>query len=188
MAKRRTKADSKAAKQLQAPAKAKPKPTKAKTLTKLRNELDFWFSRYIRAKYANEDGTVECFTCKRRYLVGNAQAGHFASRRHMATRWDEDNVRPQCYGCNITNQGQQWLFGRYLDGERAGKAEEVMQRSQSRTRNEVGAMRMAVAHYKAQANHFSDLMGLHWHRKASSGKDGKRTAKGTGTRSQDEEV
>ena len=166
--KKSTRADSKASKQLNARPKPSPKTSKAKTLTKLRDELDYWFSRYIRAKYADTDGTVECYTCKRRYLVGKAQAGHFASRRHMATRWDEDNVRPQCYGCNITNQGQQWLFGRYLDNERPGKAEEVMQRAQSSKRNEVGAMRAAVEYYRAAADHYTTTKGLTFRKDAAS--------------------
>ena len=85
----------------------------------------------------------------------------------MATRWDEDNVRPQCYGCNITNQGQQWLFGRYLDCERAGKAEEVMCRSQAKHRNEPAAMRAAVEHYRAEADRLCTLKGLTYQRKES---------------------
>ena len=174
MAKRSTKADSKASKQLQAKPKPRQRPSKAKTLTKLRNELDYWFSRYIRAKYAGEDNYVECFTCKRMYLVGVAQAGHFASRRHMATRWDEDNVRPQCYGCNITNQGQQWLFGRYLDRERAGKAEEVMHRAKAKHRNEPAAMRAAVEHYRAEADRLCTLKGITFKRKESV-REGRQT-------------
>ena len=86
----------------------------------------------------------------------------------MATRWDEDNVRPQCYGCNITNQGQQWLFGRYLDCERAGKAEEVMRRAQAKHRNEPAAMRAAVEHYRAEADRLTTTKALSFKRKESS--------------------
>jgi hypothetical protein len=28
-------------------------------------------------------------------------AGHFISRRHYSTRWDETNVHSQCAGCNL---------------------------------------------------------------------------------------
>jgi hypothetical protein len=39
------------------------------------------------------------------------------SRRHYSTRWDEDNVQVQCYGCNVMNQGQQFLYSKYLGEE-----------------------------------------------------------------------
>ena len=47
-------------------------------------------------------------------------AGHFQSRRHLATRWDELNVQVQCPRCNLFNQGEQYTFGRLLDA-RLGK-------------------------------------------------------------------
>ena len=37
------------------------------------------------------------------------------SRRHYSTRWDEENVYPQCYGCNVMQQGQQYLFSKFID-------------------------------------------------------------------------
>ena len=45
------------------------------------------------------------------------QAGHFRSRRHYATRWNELNVQVQCYGCNVGKQGEQYKFGVRLDEE-----------------------------------------------------------------------
>ena len=42
-------------------------------------------------------------------------AGHFQSRRHLSTRWDEINVQNQCPKCNLFSQGEQFKFGLYLD-------------------------------------------------------------------------
>ena len=134
--------DSKATRQLN---KEPRKPiARKRTLTQLKNELDKVFSRYIRAKHADSRGVVRCVTCDREYLVGDAQAGHFASRRHMATRWDEDNVWPQCYSCNITDQGRQWRFGQALDREQPGRAAEVMAKAMSRTKNSANALQAAI--------------------------------------------
>ena len=33
-----------------------------KTISKLKKELDTWFSLYIRLKYSNEYGMVQCYT------------------------------------------------------------------------------------------------------------------------------
>lgn len=45
------------------------------------------------------------------------------SRARYATRWDEENCRPQCYGCNVMQQGQQFIFAKNLDKESVGKAD-----------------------------------------------------------------
>ncbi len=90
-------------------AKVAKKPLR-KNLIK---ELDTIFSQYIRLRYAKNE-IAECYTCNKKDHWKKLQAGHFASRRHYATRWNEDNVQVQCYGCNITNQGMQFEFGKRL--------------------------------------------------------------------------
>ena len=76
--------------------------------------LDRVFSKYIRTKYIR-DNFVECVTCNRKYPINKIQAGHFMSRKHYSTRWDEENIFPQCYGCNVMQQGQQYLFSKFID-------------------------------------------------------------------------
>lgn len=85
------------------------KPTR-KSLVK---KLDDIFSQYIRRRYAVND-IAECYTCGIKKEYKKQQAGHFASRRHYSTRWDEFNVQVQCYGCNVCNQGLQFEFGKRL--------------------------------------------------------------------------
>ena len=85
------------------------KPSRKSIVTK----LDTVFSRYIRQKDA-VNGIATCVTCGKKDEWKKLQNGHFMSRRHYSTRWDENNVGVQCYGCNITNQGQQFLFSQYL--------------------------------------------------------------------------
>ena len=34
-----------------------------KTISKLKKELDKWFSLYIRLRYATAEGIAQCFTC-----------------------------------------------------------------------------------------------------------------------------
>lgn len=79
-------------------------------------KLDLVFSQYIRQRYA-KDGIAECITCGKKDEWKKLQAGHFMSRRHYATRWNEDNVQVQCYSCNVMQQGQQYLFSKYLGEE-----------------------------------------------------------------------
>ena len=98
-----------------------------KTISKLKKELDKYFSLYIRLRDANEYGMIQCFTCGivRGYKDG-MQNGHFQSRKHLSTRFDEENCQVQCVACNMFRQGEQFKFGINLDSKYGeGRAEEL---------------------------------------------------------------
>jgi hypothetical protein len=85
------------------------KPSRKTIITK----LDNIFSQYIRLRYSKNE-ISECVTCGKQDHWKKLQAGHFVSRKHYATRWDEDNVQVQCSGCNVFRYGEQYLFSKYL--------------------------------------------------------------------------
>ena len=37
------------------------------------------------------------------------------SRKHLITRWDEDNCQVQCAGCNVFRYGEQYKYSVWLD-------------------------------------------------------------------------
>ena len=82
--------------------------------SKLVNKLDVVFSKYIRQRNCI-DGYGTCFTCGISKHWKEVDAGHFQSRMKMSTRWEERNVQFQCKRCNMTNGGQQYIFGKRLD-------------------------------------------------------------------------
>tara|TARA_R110002012_G_scaffold299612_1_gene498808 strand:- start:16 stop:432 length:417 start_codon:yes stop_codon:yes gene_type:complete len=90
-----------------------------KTISKLKKELDKWFSLFIRLREATGEGMCQCFTCGKvgHYKKGGMQCGHFQSRRHLSTRWHEWNCQVQCIKCNMFEQGEQWKFGISLNGK-----------------------------------------------------------------------
>ena len=90
------------------------KPTRKTLITK----LDKVFSEYIRRRYAKND-IATCVTCGKKDHWKKLQAGHFMSRKHYATRWDEDNVEVQCSACNVFRYGEQYLFAKYLGTKKA---------------------------------------------------------------------
>ena len=101
-----------------------------KTISKLKKDLDKWFSLFIRLRDADDLGFVKCFTSGRYYHYKNLHAGHFMSRKSHSTRWDEVNVQPQSIGDNLFGQGEQYKFGKELDlkyGE--GTSENLQQRA-----------------------------------------------------------
>ena len=86
------------------------------TRSKLVKKLDAVFSQYIRqSNSVNEIAT--CFTCGKEDHWKKLQNGHFQSRRHYATRWDETNCQVQCAGCNVFRFGEQFLFSQNLDNK-----------------------------------------------------------------------
>ena len=89
-----------------------------KSISKLKKELDKWFSLFIRLREATDEGLCQCFTCGKvsHYKTG-MQNGHFQSRSFLSTRFDEENCQPQCVGCNMFKQGEQWKFGMNLNAK-----------------------------------------------------------------------
>ena len=77
----------------------KPK-IKSESVSSLKKKLDAVFSRFIRIR----DKGV-CFTCGIQKDIKEMQAGHYISRSHNNTRYDEQNVHCQCVGCNIFKSG-----------------------------------------------------------------------------------
>lgn len=90
------------------------KKEKKETIGQLVKQLDKVFSEYIRLRDADSDGIVTCYTSGKRAHWKKMQAGHFISRRHYGTRWNEINVQVQSVKDNIFNQGNTPEFGRRL--------------------------------------------------------------------------
>lgn len=98
-----------------------------KERAKVIEQLDKVFSEYIRRRYADDHGFVQCYTCGATKHWKEMHAGHFQSRSKYATRWNETNVQVQCVSCNIFKAGEQFKFGIHLDQEHGeGTAEEMM--------------------------------------------------------------
>ena len=97
-----------------------------KTISKLKKELDTIFSVYIRLREANEYGYCQCHTCGVVRHYKEMQNGHFQSRKHLSTRFDEENCQVQCVKCNDYAWGEQYLFSLRLDAKYGeGRAEEL---------------------------------------------------------------
>jgi len=85
------------------------KPKKQKTVAKLREEAAVLLQKLVRMKAADENGLAECVTCGKRQHYKEMDGGHFISRKWTATKLVEENVHPQCKGCN------QYASGKYDD-------------------------------------------------------------------------
>lgn len=84
------------------------------SISKLKKKADVLFSKAIRLR-DTIDGRGACITCGKVLSITQLHAGHFQSRRHSATRYDEENVNAQCAGCNTFRGGEQYKYGLALD-------------------------------------------------------------------------
>lgn len=114
-------------------------------------ELDKEWSVYVRYSAADLRGEARCWTCGRADHPRNLHCGHFASRRHLATRWSQENTRPQCRACNLYHQGQQYIFGTKLNAVRPGLADDILHRAKQSTKLDRDRLRER-ARFLAQRN------------------------------------
>lgn len=91
-----------------------PKPTAPKPLNAMRKSaihtLDQLMSEYVRKKASDKSGMVYCYTCGKRDFYKNMDCGHYRSRRYLQTRFDLDNLRPQCVECNRYKHGNLEIY------------------------------------------------------------------------------
>lgn len=87
----------------------KAPPTKQKT-------LDSIISKVVRLGSANENGFVKCATCPVVKHWKEMQCGHFQKRGNLMTRYDMQNLAPQCEDCNCFNDGMEKEFAEFIDG------------------------------------------------------------------------
>ncbi len=68
-------------------------------------QLDRIISKYIRLNGSDEHGNCKCFTCNVTLDWKQMHCGHFMSRTHYPTRFELDNLHPQCPKCNMDLNG-----------------------------------------------------------------------------------
>lgn len=123
-----------------------------KSLGALKKELDTVFSLYVRAKYPKV-----CYTCGRE---GKLQNGHFVIRQYLMTRWEEDNCRPQCFGCNIRGKGRTADFEERLIEELGeARVKEIKALRKELLQPNRAWYESQIDLYKAQVASFSEKVG-----------------------------
>ena len=112
----------------------KKKPIK---ITKLKKSADHCFSLFVRLRdvvhVSFGRAYCKCVTCGKIEYWRDVDAGHFATRNHLKTRFDERNVNAQCKRCNNFGKGEQAKHGFAIDsmyGE--GTAKQIIEISQIR--------------------------------------------------------
>lgn len=102
---------------------------KQKTIGQLKKDLWKVFSKVIKLRYSEDGRHTYCFTCGKHLEIGvsSTHAGHFLVKSAYSFHYfNENNVRPQCYHCNINKSGDTAVFQRNLELEIGKEAVEEM--------------------------------------------------------------
>jgi len=85
-------------------------------IRKIQDELWQECRRISLARYIDKDGKHHCYTCDKEVDGSNRQLGHFIpnSVGGAILRYNLDNLRIQCYYCNINLGGNGSMFSRNL--------------------------------------------------------------------------
>lgn len=82
---------------------------KHKSISKLKKEAWVIFSKWIRVR-----DNYTCVTCGKQGEGSFMHAGHYISRKHNSTLFDERNVNAQCMNCNLWGYGNMGVYTLFL--------------------------------------------------------------------------
>ncbi len=133
------------------PPTSPQKPRRSVSISKLKKRLDTLVSLYVRQINA-KNGKVKCYTCGRVMDWKESQCGHFISRSYLATRWNLNNLRVQCVGCNVFGGGKPLDFEERLIEEIGNTA--VMKMKKSRHKITI----LTKDWYEKQIEHYTRLL------------------------------
>ena len=118
------------------------------SLQNLIEDLDAIFSRYIRLKYADNKGNVDCFTCGTTLPASHIHNGHYIHRQDLATRFLEDNCRPQCQRCNAYHNDNPAIFRDKLEKEKYGITTWLLEQSRDVCKPTRDELRGLISEYR----------------------------------------
>jgi len=145
------------------PKKAKKplKRTGIKKKTTSETTLWNWFSKYIRLRDADDNGYCRCIISGKPIFWKDCDAGHFISRRHKATKYDERNVHAQGRGSNRFKSGEQYAYGLAIDKKYgAGSAERILIASRQSKKFGQTEISVMTSYYKNRAERLAKEKGL----------------------------
>lgn len=122
------------------------------SFSNLVSDLDQVFSLYIRMKYADSNGMVECFTSGKKYHYKQIQCGHFISRSNLGTRWLELNCRPQSEHDNCMLNGNLAAFEKKLNEEKPGTVEYLRELSRQISKPTISELKSLIIEYRSKMN------------------------------------
>ncbi len=119
------------------------------------------FSLWIRLRDADKNGYIRCITSGKMAHWTESDAGHFISRRHLSTKFDEQNVHAQNRHDNRFQYGKQYEYGLAIDKKYgAGTAEKILARSRQTCKRGKSDIDFMIEHYGKHAVAIANEKGI----------------------------
>jgi hypothetical protein len=130
------------------PAKKGFAKVKKESVSAWKTKADRVFSIYLRSSGADANGNATCYTCGKVAHWKTLQCGHFVSRNNSATRFDENNCRIQCAGCNVWGRGRYDVYAdKLMDDLGVKKFRELLKKGRSIHQLTVPELKEIIAKY-----------------------------------------
>lgn len=138
-----------------------PNKRESKSKPNLTKKLDRRFSLYIRLRDAMPNGYVRCISCGQIKRFEDVDCGHFHSRTHMATRYDEDNCHAECRFCNRFCADHLIGYQRNLIQKIGQQKFDLLNAKAHSTCHYLNSeLEDMIAHYTAEVKKLSSLKGI----------------------------
>lgn len=127
----------------------------------LGKKLDRIFSLYIRLRDVMPSGYVRCISCGQIKKFEDVDCGHFHSRRHMATRYNEDNCHAECKYCNRFSADHLIAYQRNLIQKIGQQRFDVLNMKAHSTCHYLDCeLKQMITHYTGEVKRLSSLKGI----------------------------
>lgn len=107
---------------------------KQKTIAGLVEEAAVILQRIVRLKAADDSGYARCVTCGAEKMWNEMDGGHFIKRRFTAHKLREENIHPQCKGCNGPRGGNEIAYTLYMTDTYGREFVDWLQQTKNQTR------------------------------------------------------
>ena len=142
-------------------SKKDPKKTSSRQKPNLVKKLDRIFSLYIRLRDVMPNGYVRCISCGQIKSFEDVDCGHFHSRRHMATRFSEDNCNAECKFDNRFSADHLIGYQRNLIQKIGQQRFDLLNVKAHSTCNFTDSeLNDMISHYTAEVKKLSSLKGI----------------------------
>lgn len=124
-------------------------------------KLDKVFSLYIRLRDAMPSGYVRCISCGQIKPFADVDCGHFHSRTHMATRFDEENCNAECRYCNRFSADHLIAYEKNLITKIGQNRVNLLNVRAHSTKHYLDCeLEAMIEHYKMEVKKLSSLKGI----------------------------
>ena len=136
---------------------------KRKTLAQEVEAAAVLLQRLVRLKASDDTGYAVCVTCDSTCHYKEMDGGHFISRNHKSVKLLEENIHPQCKGCNgfkmkdslTVLRYRNWMVDMY--GEKGvNDLESLAYQTKKFTREEIADL---VVDFKEQIKYHEERIG-----------------------------